>query len=310
MAMPSLESSALPTRVTGDDIEGRLSEIFESSSDGGLDTLPPPPAPVPAPVASTPPRSNAVTGDDIEARLDDLFGASSVDIPIQDMMAPKSVVRIPDPSSNGPVTGRDVEAKLDAMFGSEVPLANAKDDGEETSAMERSHVLGQDSELDATATIENMRSFEEHADKPFGSMDPSDVDSGGSTMDLPTVGELPVVSSSSDAHRMSGGKDVDSQLDELFASSEFLVEPMQATPQRTGGAGGPITGDDIGDRLDDLFGADSDFPAGVPTVTLAEEYLRQGYRDQAIAVYRQLLVREPSNSEFARRLAQIEATEG
>jgi len=308
---PSLESSALPTRVTGEDIEGRLSEIFESSSDGGLDNLPPPPAPVPAPSASTPPRSNAVTGDDIEARLDDLFGASSVDIPIQEMKGPKSVVRIPDPSSNGPVTGHDVEAKLDAMFGSEAPLASAKDDGEETSAMERSHLIGHDSEIDATATLENMRSFEAAAiAKPFGSTDPSDVDSGGSTLDLPTVGELPTVGSVSDAHRMSGGKDVDSQLDELFASSEFLVEPMPTTPQRAAGTGGPITGDDIGDRLDDLFGADSDFPAGVPTVTLAEEYLRQGYRDQAIAVYRQLLAREPANSEFAARLAQIEAAEG
>lgn len=309
---PSLESSALPTRITGDDIEGRLSEIFEEASDEGGALLPPPP-PAPVAVRPTPAQTNnGVTGEDIEARLDDLFGGSSVDLPIQDMRTPKSVIRIPDPSSGGPVTGHDVEAKLNAMFGSEVPFVSAKDDGEETSAMERSQVLGEESEIDATATLESMRSFQAAAiDKPFGSMDPSDVDSGGSTMDLPTVGALPVMSSATDTQRMSGGKDVDSQLDELFASSEFLVEPVQQAPQRAaGGLGGPITGDDIGDRLDDLFGADSDFPAGVPTVTLAEEYLRQGYRDQAVAVYKQLVSREPGNMEFARRLAQIEATEG
>jgi hypothetical protein len=43
-------------------------------------------------------------------------------------------------------------------------------------------------------------------------------------------------------------------------------------------------------------------------VTLVEEYLRQGYRDQALAVYRQLAGRDPANADIARRIAQIEAS--
>lgn len=306
--VPSASISPAPARVTGDDVEERLSEIFGSPSDVAGDLLPPPPAPVAAP-----PRQSAgvpkaaVTGDDIEARLDDLFGASSVDLPIQDLAS--KVADESRPSSSGPVNGNDIEARIESMFGA-ATQQESREAGDETSAMPRPDLLGDASEPDATATIESMRSFQAAGmDKPFGSVDPSDVDSGGSTLDLPTVGVIPGVPSSPDSQRLSGAKDLDSQLDELFASSEFLVEQAPPpVPQRAGGANqGAVTGDDIGDRLDDLFGADSDFPAGVPTVTLAEEYLRQGYRDQAIAVYRQLISREPGNTEFVRRLAQIEA---
>lgn len=301
--------SAPPTRVTGEDVEGRLSEIFGSVSDPGPApvNLPPPPSLI---QPAREPAKNAVTGDDIEARLDDLFGASSVDLPIHERASKQGPIES-NTSSAGPVSGVDVEARIDAMFGVEDSVVADKNDGEETSAMERSSVLDNGSEVDASATIESMRSFQEAAtiDKNFGSMDPSDVDSGGSTMDLPTASAQNA--SVSDAQRIAGNKDLDSQLDELFASSEFFVEQAPPpAPHRAAAGDGPVTGDDIGDRLDDLFGTDSDFPAGVPTVTLAEEYFKQGYRDQAIAVYKQLVAREPHNQEFAQRLAQIEATEG
>lgn len=310
--MPAPSSmSAPPTRVTGEDVEGRLSEIFGSVSDPEPEpaNLPPPPSLIQPARTEREPAKNAVTGDDIEARLDDLFGASSVDLPIHQTSSRHPLEA--SASSAGPVSGVDVEARIDAMFGVEDSMVADKNDGEETSAMERSSVLGDGSEIDASATIESMRTFQEAAtiDKNFGSMDPSDVDSGGSTMDLPTASVQ--AASVSDAQRIAGSKDLDSQLDELFASSEFFVEQAPPpVPQRAAGVDGPVTGDDIGDRLDDLFGTDSDFPAGVPTVTLAEEYLKQGYRDQAIAVYKQLVAREPQNQEFAQRLVQIEAAEG
>jgi hypothetical protein len=139
----------------------------------------------------------------------------------------------------------------------------------------------------------------------------SEIDPTGSTIDLPAIDAV---------HSTDGGRntrltseDVDSRLDELFASSEFLAEPPQ-TSGRTGfvpreavpQAGGAVTGDDIEGRLDDLFGGDSDFPVGLPTVTFAEEYLRQGHRDKAASIYRQLLEKDPGNAELSRRLAEIE----
>ena len=135
----------------------------------------------------------------------------------------------------------------------------------------------------------------------------SEIDLGGSTIDLPTIGfEAP---SQLETSLRLTGDDVDSRLDELFASSEFLSDP-QATPisAKTGFVARPVntdpgevTGDDIEGRLDDLFGSDSDFPVSLPTVTFAEEYLRQGHKDRAISIYRQLLDRDPANTELRRR---------
>lgn len=292
-------------RVTGEDIEDRLSELFGNTpSDAGADLLPPPPVAISRP--SAPPNSAGVTGDDVEARLDDLFGQSSIDIPVVQEEEPE-----PKAVSGAPVRGEDIEDRLDALFGKDdsATIASPHDiSGEETSAMERTGLLDETSEH-ATATIESMRTFQDAAvAKPFAVIDPSDVDSGGSTIDLPTVDVLNTVSPGSEGQKLAG-KDLDSQLDELFASSEFMMEQAPPPVPRKSVNDANVTGNDIENRLDDLFGNDSDFPAGVPTVTLAEEYLRQGYRDQATAVYRQLVVREPGNAEFARRLAQIEAGE-
>ena len=79
-----------------------------------------------------------------------------------------------------------------------------------------------------------------------------------------------------------------------------------------------MTGADVRDRLDELFGEDSVAPvsdeavtplAGVPTVTLAEEYLRQGHKEQALAVYQELLNRDPVNESYRKRLSEIQAME-
>jgi len=320
-------------------VEDRLSELFGGPSETA--EIMTPAAPPAASNSSAKPKG-AVTGEDIEARLDDLFGASSVDVHIPEPAAapaaPKSLsASTPPISSSNAVNGRDIEDRLDSLFGSETDVHKDTLNASDTSAMERGDLLGENLSDNAEATLENMRAFETAAapvppnhtpadlavrdrlhnpsstdgvvERLLGSSDPSDVDSGGSTIDLPTTGPLPSnVPHPAGSPRLSG-QDLDSQLDELFASSEFMLDeapPPAATRKIAPTTGGPITGDDIGDRLDDLFGPDSDFPAGVPTVTLAEEYLRQGYRDQALAVFRQLASRDPANADIARRIAAIE----
>ena len=331
-----------PTRISGSDIEDRLSELLGSPSETA-ELLTPMVEPPPAPTRSSAVPRAAVTGNDIEARLDDLFGASEVDLPVMEApdvpeppSAPQAISQASSPSAA--VSGRDIEDRLDSLFGNESEVRTDTLKASETSAMDRDSLLGDIPSEGAEATLESMRAFETAAAPMFhglskrpdetvtldnfsnpsstdaaaerlvAHLDPSDVDSGGSTLDLPTVGALPVVAPPTGGSGKLTGQDLDSQLDELFASSEFLLDDASPPPQKSPSpAGGPVTGDDIGDRLDDLFGSDSDFPAGVPTVTLAEEYLRQGYRDQALAVYRQLAGRDPGNADIARRIAQIES---
>jgi len=292
-------------------------------------------------IPSTPPATATsaaarapVTGDDIGARLDDLFGESSFDLPLSEppaapvaAPAPAAVVEArpelapaaPESSASG-VVGTDIEARLDNLFGEEPAIREATLMAGDTSAMDRSAVLDDIPSEVAEATLENMRAFETAAaprdsegltrrPEAETSAFAADTEVGGShsTVDMPTVGDMPAVPPPAPARLAS--HDLDSQLDELFASSEFLLEDAAPpAPRKVASPTGPVTGDDIGDRLDDLFGIDDDFPAGVPTVTLAEEYLRQGYRDQALAVYRQLAGRDPANADIARRIAQIEAS--
>ena len=47
-------------------------------------------------------------------------------------------------------------------------------------------------------------------------------------------------------------------------------------------------------------------PAPFITETLAELYLQQGFRDEAVSIYRQLIEREPANTSLRDRLAAIE----
>ncbi|MCB9496385.1 MAG: tetratricopeptide repeat protein [Fibrobacteria bacterium] len=343
-------SAGVPDRVSGEDVEDRLSELFGAPSE-----MPPPAAPLadlslpplaapapspelPAPAALEIPSPSApekpavagnapVTGNDIEARLDDLFGASAFDLPISDPPSP--------PTQVGESVSSGIEQRLDTLFSEGTELRQDTLKASDTSAMDRDDIFGDSSSSEAT--LENMRAFETAA-APISAVresasdetaaafrdpssseetaagrptlaDPSDVDSGGSTIDIPTQGIVSSAPGTTAPVRLTG-QDLDSQLDDLFASSEFTMDDSQVPTARktTPSPAGPITGDDIGDRLDDLFGSDSDFPAGVPTVTLAEEYLRQGYREQALAVFRQLAGRDPSNAEIQRRIAEIEGS--
>lgn len=316
------------------------------TADLRLPAMEPPPA-APAPSSTAAATRAPVTGDDIGARLDDLFGESSFDFPLSeppaaapaaaDPVAPAAVVVPPAPaapatvleplaqeSSATGVVGADIEARLDNLFGEESGMKAATLLAGDTSAMDRSEVLADIPSEVAEATLDNMRAFETAAaprdsegltrrPEAETSAFAADTEVGGthSTVDIPTVGEMPAMTppAPQPAPVRLASHDLDSQLDELFASSEFLMEDAAPpAPRKVASPTGPVTGDDIGDRLDDLFGIDDDFPAGVPTVTLAEEYFRQGYRDQALAVYRQLAGRDPANADIARRIAQIEAS--
>ena len=50
-------------------------------------------------------------------------------------------------------------------------------------------------------------------------------------------------------------------------------------------------------------------PLNVATVTLAEIYFKQDLKEQAIAIYKQLLEREPDNKEIAERLEFIKSSQ-
>jgi pilus assembly protein FimV len=52
-----------------------------------------------------------------------------------------------------------------------------------------------------------------------------------------------------------------------------------------------------------------DSPPNMATVTLAEIYFKQGLKEQALEIYRQLLEREPENEEINNRIKEIEAAE-
>jgi tetratricopeptide (TPR) repeat protein len=52
---------------------------------------------------------------------------------------------------------------------------------------------------------------------------------------------------------------------------------------------------------------ESDTPSAFVTETMAELYLQQGFRDEALAVYRQLLAQSPHDDSLRERVAQLES---
>lgn len=337
--------------VTGDDVEDRLDEVFGASSVHVPEVRPPVVDEVPTPIAPVAEAGvGKVTGDDIGDRLGELFGETG-EMPL---VSPESVPTAAAKAAESTVvSGRDIEGRLDDLFGESVidltspvdsaagVVADAVDRAADTSAFARETTGASAKEFqvesDTSAiereTVQRVPDDEVLVRKPglesttdlraeALQLDPhrlvdeaakgSEIDPGGSTIDLPTIG-FGAISQPETSMRLTGD-DVDSRLDELFASSEFLADP-QVTPisAKTGFVARPVntdpgevTGEDIEGRLDDLFGSDSDFPVSLPTVTFAEEYLRQGHKDKAVSIYRQLLDRDPSNHELRRRLDEIE----
>jgi len=347
-AQPPLDENKGKSRVTGEDIENRLDEVFGAST-------PAPATRAGATVADPSAGASAggqVTGRDVEDRLGELFGESShppatsvsrheeTSRQAELHAEPPTVESVPVVGNNGPlVSGDDIEGRLDDLFGESVidltsPVSAGPGAGEDTSAVPKEDILplelakrgsdtaalGRDTAFEARlagtshggeSTAEmNARDLNLGASQYLDqAIKGSEIDTAGSTIDLPTID---VGHSETGRGTRLTAEDVDSRLDELFASSEFLAEPPQTSgrtgfvPKAEAGPSGPVTGDDIEGRLDDLFGGDSDFPASLPTVTFAEEYLRQGHRDKAASIYRQLLEKDPANAELRRRLSEIE----
>lgn len=333
--------------VTGRDVEDRLDNIFPTSG------LPEPSAVPPSSVAgSGSTHDDIVRGEDVDARLEELFGDDDLMAtsamerpsfpPMEDFEATIQLPTVPalpiepedlvDPSSEGTITS-SFEAGILGADSTADSSADTRFEIKDPETLEDAVALGRET------TAESMPVFQEP----------------GSTMDLPALQEPD--SWQPGSMLASRGSDVDSQLDELFASSSFPKEqgfppmgapaapsvPAPAAPTElpskeasslaatsfepkfhsehaatTSFSRAEVTGEDINDRLDALFGTDSAFPepasatppsgvAGVPTVTLAEEYLRQGHRDQAESVYRELVALEPANQAYRNRLAEIQS---
>lgn len=82
---------------------------------------------------------------------------------------------------------------------------------------------------------------------------------------------------------------------------EFVPPPRE--PSRTPRADpGPFDGHLLGDDAD----TSSATPAAFVTETMAELYLQQGFRDEALGVYRQLLKQSPDDEALRDRVAQLE----
>jgi tetratricopeptide (TPR) repeat protein len=324
-------------KVTGRDVQDRLDDLFPSSELPETTVAPPPSA-----VAEPSDLPDMVRGDDVDARLEELFGSD-------DLMATSAMERPsfpPEDEYEATIQIPTIQAPVEDIE----DLVNA-DEARETGGFEQSILEESTSETQfdpdqdpETARLELGKIPETLADAiALGRETTAEslaiFNEPGSTMDLPALQEPD--SWQPGSMLASRGSDVDSQLDELFASSSFPKEqqfppmsPPVAMPPipnaaatsfepkfhsehaaTSGFSRAEVTGEDINDRLDALFGTDSAFPdnssvggiAGVPTVTLAEEYLRQGHQDQAEAVYRELVTLEPSNAAYRNRLAQIQA---
>jgi len=339
--------------LTSQDLSKRMDELFQeeeaapSATTPVMDVLPP----------VLEPRSEennvSVTGEDIADRLDDIFPGST----LPEMPAAVPVASAKPASGDETVHGEDVGRRLDELFGSddEIPalspsFPSAEDfdatiqlptvpeslvDPEELVRTQQVSVksLGEDSKDESSQGTDTK--FE-----PRALLDELELEADLETATEERKGEVPLnlpPLQEPDSWQPgslvgSRGSDVDSQLDELFAASSFPKElppppaPKPAAPNEaekdpgatTGFARADVTGADVRDRLDELFGEDSVAPApdevvvplaGVPTVTLAEEYLRQGHKEQALAVYQELLNRDPVNESYRKRLSEIQAME-
>ena len=91
------------------------------------------------------------------------------------------------------------------------------------------------------------------------------------------------------------------------SASEMGLEVMEFVPPPRNTTQGPVADANPleGHFLADDAGASST-PAAFVTETMAELYLQQGFRDEALGVYRQLLQQSPGDDALRDRVAQLE----
>ncbi len=116
-----------------------------------------------------------------------------------------------------------------------------------------------------------------------------------------------------------GVDDAFAELDRMTASLESDAEGrgMLLPDEQYAASSAPTAEIEVPQHVDPLIGRTPD--SGVPAVeeaqaafvteTMAELYLQQGFREEALAVYRQLLAMNPDDAVLAGRVAALEAVE-
>jgi tetratricopeptide (TPR) repeat protein len=103
-----------------------------------------------------------------------------------------------------------------------------------------------------------------------------------------------------------GDREIEARLGALRTRLEALPPAAEPATSAAGGSGAPVRGPSERE-------ADADDGAPSPTATpfssptLAELYLRQGFLERAIGVYRQVVAEKPGNERALARLGEIEA---
>ena len=93
---------------------------------------------------------------------------------------------------------------------------------------------------------------------------------------------------------------------ELGLESMEFVPPSSPTPASVAAVSSPNVDPVIG-GTPAIAAEQSSTPAAFVTETMAELYLQQGFRNEALAVYRELLARNPSDASLRERIEKIES---
>ena len=127
--------------------------------------------------------------------------------------------------------------------------------------------------------------------------EPSSAYVGGSAEAIPTAPEIKPPPPKRDIQSFGPPNEFG------FEVMEFVPPPRESDPEPVhdapgrGGFGGPFTGE---------TNAKDETPAAFVTETMAELYLQQGFTQEALAVYRQLLAQNPRDNGLRERIAALE----
>jgi tetratricopeptide (TPR) repeat protein len=224
--------------------------------------------------------------------LDDLFGSDD-DLPTEESVVSDSQAEVSASEATREMDAADTaDDALDDLFGSDDDLPeeessvsastsveNAADDALDDLFGSDDDLLEEESSVSASTSVENAA--DDALDDLFGSDDD----------DLPT--EESVVSDSQAEVSVLEQKEESSVLDDLL---DLDGESLEAGTADDGEVSiTPVTNN-----------AEEKEDAPSATVTLAEIYMDQELPEEALAMYKQLLEREPDNKKLQERIAEIE----
>jgi tetratricopeptide (TPR) repeat protein len=283
------------------DVDFDFSELATADASGGetlrIEPAPAPVAPAPPPPTAAP--TPALPAGDFElaefsAEVSPLSGLEATEFsveaaadaaPLSDLDEPSSL-----PSAVSPLAGLDrVDLTADAVE----PLGGLAG-LEPTSGIEHDEPLFEapmDAALEPAmgAALEPAMDFD-LASAPEPAAEPL-VDAASDTLGLPMLEDEPIVESpSAGAPRPRMTK---SDLASIPLLADYGLEDDEAPAAPAASAAEPRR------------------PQPTPTFvteTMAELYIKQGFRAEAIAVYRQLIEQSPSDDALRARLAALEAT--